>query len=160
MATMAAVVTPTSTQVVQSSPPIIQIIPFISKTSAFLVATSSRLTRVLLAFTSWASYPTFVLVKAPLPAIHYILSPIIVFGQIVIGVFFVIPYNAVVDIFVALQPFYVLCGVACICGAVVGLSGRLIAVVVSALVMGPGKVEGGPSAEASFDDKRKKRVGT
>jgi len=81
------------------------------------------------------------LAKAPLPFILYIMSPVIVFGQIVAGVFFVIPYHAVVDFFVAVQPFYVFCGVACISGALIGLGGRVFAGVVSAVIVGHEEVE-------------------
>lgn len=155
---MSAVVTPTTTQIAQTLPPIAQIIPFISKTSAFLVATASYLIHALLVFASWVSYPMHIVATAPLPAILYIVSPISTFGQILFSVFFLIPYNATVDIFVALQPVYVFCGVACITGAVIALGGRLFAVVVSTAIMGPAEVNGGPSTRTSFDKPKKRTV--
>ena len=96
--------------------------------------------------------------RAPLPFILCILSPIIVFGQIVFGGLFLFPYNAIVDTFVTLQPFYVFCRVACISGAVIGLGGKLIAGVVGAAIMDHGRVGDRTSGQASLQGKAKRRV--
>jgi len=153
-----AVISPTTTQIIENTPPITQIIPFLSKTASFLVSIASQINFVLVFLTSWLSYPIFLLAKAPLPFILYIMSPVIVFGQIVAGVFFVIPYHAVVDFFVAVQPFYVFCGVACISGALIGLGGRVFAGVVSAVIVGHEEVESRSIEQSSLDEKLKNRV--
>lgn len=74
-----------------------------------------------------------------------------------LGLFFVIPYHAVVDVFVALQPFYVFCGVACITGAVIGLGGRFFAGMASAIILGPDAVEGAVDGQRDADQKPRKR---
>ena len=153
-----AVIGPTAAQAIENAPPITQIVPFLSKTASFLVATSSQLSFALVFLTSWLSYAIFLLAKAPLPLILYILSPFIVFGQIVVGVFFVIPYHAVVDFFVAVQPFYVFCGVACISGVLIGLCGRVFAGAVSAVIVGHEKMESISIEQSSLDEKPKKRM--
>jgi hypothetical protein len=155
---MSAIVTPTSAQIAQNSPPITQLIPLISKTWTFLVAAASYLIHAFIFLASWISYPMLVIVKAPLPFILYILSPVIVFGQILFGGLFIFPYNAIVEFFVELQPFYVFCGVACISGAVIGMGGRLVAESISAAIMENGRVGDRTSAQASLEGKSRKRT--
>jgi hypothetical protein len=138
---LSSVVSPTTTQVIENTPPIAQIIPFVSKAASLLVVTISYASSVVAFLFSFISYPTFLLANAPLQFVFYVLSPFVVFGQIILGVFFVTPYHVAVDFFVAVQPFYVFCGVACISGAVIGLSGRVIASVASSVIMGPEGVE-------------------
>ncbi|KAJ6517700.1 hypothetical protein DFH09DRAFT_1373013 [Mycena vulgaris] len=62
---------------------------------------------------------------SPFPLLLYILAPIIVFVQILLDVAVYSPYRAVVYMADAFHPAYVFLGVACIVGALVGLSGRL-----------------------------------
>lgn len=154
---MSSIATPTATQVVQS-PPIAQLVVLASKTSTILVAGVSYLIHAFVILTSWISYPMLIIVTAPLPFILYVLSPILVFGQIVLGGLFILPYNAIVDLFVALQPFYVFCGVACISGAIVGIGGRLIAGVVSSVIIEQGRVDNTASMQPLSEGKLKKRI--
>lgn len=73
------------------------------------------------------------------------------------GVFFLVPYNALTSFFVAIQPVYVFCGVACITGIVIGLGGRGVAGALNTVVMGPD--DGGfeePSSIKALDEKPKK----
>ena len=74
-----------------------------------------------------------------------------------LGVFFVAPYHVAVDFFVAVQPLYVFCGVACISGAVIGLGGRVIASVASSVFMGPEGVEKESIRLAPLDEKPRRR---
>lgn len=136
-----SVIGPTATQIVQNSPPIANLLPILSKTATFLAALVSKTSHVALSIIVWAAYPLLVLAKTPLPLIRYILSPVIVFGQIILGLFFIVPYHIIVDFFVAVQPFYVFCGVACITGAVVGLGGRFLAGLFNVIIDGPGQTE-------------------
>ena len=146
-------VSPTATQVIENTPPISQIIPFVSKAASLLVVTISYTSSVVAFLFSFISHPTLLLVNAPLQFIFYILSPFIVFGQIVLGVFFVTPYHVAVDFFVAMQPIYVYYGVACISGAVIGLGARVIASMASSVIMGPEGVEKKSIELAPLDEK-------
>lgn len=150
------VISPTTTQVVERSAPISEILPLLSKIVSFSLGFVSATTRFLVSIISWVSYPIFLLLKAPIPLLLYVLSPFIAFGQIVLGLFFVVPYNAVVDVFLAVQPFYVFCGVACITGALVGIGGRYFAAAVSTVILGPEAIEG--LKVDALDEKRKKRI--
>lgn len=153
-----AVVGPTTTQSIESTPPITQILPFISRTVSIAVAIASKVNFALVVLTSWLSYPAFLLAKAPIVLILYVLSPFIIFGQIVLGVFVTTPYQYLVDFFVTMQPLYVFCGVACISGAIVGLGGRFIAGALTAAVMGPEQEERRWLEQASWGERPKKRV--
>ncbi|KAJ7739473.1 hypothetical protein DFH07DRAFT_840249 [Mycena maculata] len=66
-----------------------------------------------------------IVILSPFPVLLYIAAPIIVFCQISLEVLVYSPYRAIVYISDAFYPAYVFLGVACIAGALVGLSGRL-----------------------------------
>lgn len=148
----------TTTQVVQNKPPIANLLPILLKTATFVAAFLSKSSHVARSIVAWAAYPLLVLMKAQLPLILYILSPIIVFGQIILGLFFVIPYHILVDFFVAVQPFYVFCGIACITGAVVGLGGRFLAAMFNVIIEGPGETEKPADDEVPLDEKPKQQI--
>lgn len=71
---------------------------------------------------------------SPLPIILYLIAPLVVFIDIVVTLFIRTPYRTVTYLLEDLFPIYVLCGVACITGVVVGLAARGISsVIVNAL---------------------------
>lgn len=160
MSTTAPIVaTSTVTQLAQDAPPLARILPYLLAAPSFIWAIISKVTYGVVTLTSYASAPVIHLAKIPLPAILYILSPLIVFCQIIVGVFFLVPYNAIVGFFVAIQPVYVFCGVACITGAVIGLGGRGVAGVLSAIVLGPDYMDSdAPPPVEALDEKPKKWV--
>jgi len=153
------VISPATTQLIENTPPIHQIISFLSKFASLLVSAASYLKSAVVFLFSSVSYSTSLLANPPLKIILYILSPFIVFGQIVLGVLFVNPYHAIVDFFLAVQPFYVFCGVACISGAVIGLCGRRIAAAISVAIMGREGVGNETIEPALLGEKLRKRRG-
>jgi len=150
--------TPTAT-IVQSSPPISNVFPIVTAIAKFLYSFTFKTTNVARRLISLAIYPAIVCARAPLPLLQYLLSPLFVFVQLVLGLFFVIPYQAFVSFFDAVQPIYIFCGVACITGALVGLGGRLAASFLNAIIEGPGDVqEGATEGFDSLEEKRKAKT--
>lgn len=150
---------PTATQVVQTSPPIANLLPIVSTITQLLYSFTSKVSHVALYILSLSLYPLLALVKALLPPLRYILSPLIVFCQILLGLFFVVPYEAVVKFFVVIQPVYVFCGVACITGAVIGLGGRFVASFFNVLIEGPGDQQEGKGEQVgSLEEKEKAKM--
>ena len=60
----------------------------------------------------------------PVPILLYLFAPVIVFSELVVAIFFVAPYKSVLYLLDAFYPLYVLTGVACITGGVLGIAGR------------------------------------
>lgn len=60
----------------------------------------------------------------PVPILLYLFSPVVVFSQLVVTTFFFAPYESFLYLLDALYPIYVLTGVACITGGVLGIAGR------------------------------------
>ena len=60
----------------------------------------------------------------PVPILLYLFAPVIVFSGLVVTIFFSAPYKIILYLLDALYPLYVLTGVACITGGVLGIAGR------------------------------------
>ena len=60
----------------------------------------------------------------PVPILLYLFAPVVVFSNIVLTIFFFAPYKSILYLLDALYPLYVLAGVACITGGVLGIAGR------------------------------------
>ena len=60
----------------------------------------------------------------PVPILLYLFAPVIVFSELVVTIFFFAPYKSILYLLNALYPLYVLAGVACITGGVLGITGR------------------------------------
>jgi hypothetical protein len=151
---LSTVVSPTTTQLIENPPPIEQLIPFLSKSASLLASAASHLSSALVFLSSILSYSIILLASAPLQIILYVISPVLAFVQIVLGVLLVNPYHAIVNFFLVVQPFYVFCGVACISGTVIGLGGRRVARALTSALMGP---EHETVELASFDKKPNRR---
>jgi hypothetical protein len=152
---LSTVVGPTTTQVIDNIPPIKQLIPFLLKFTSLLASAASQLSSALVPLSSLLFYSIILLANTSLKIILYVISPILAFVQIVLGVLLVDPYHAIVNFFLAVQPFYVFCGVACITGTVIGLGGRRAARALTSAIMGP---EHETIEQASFDEKPNRRV--
>ena len=63
---------------------------------------------------------------SPFPIILYVIAPLTVFLDLVVAIFIRAPYNGVLYLLDALFPLYVFCGVACITGGLLGLTGRIL----------------------------------
>ena len=60
----------------------------------------------------------------PVPILLYLFAPVVVFSHIVVTTFFFAPYKSIIYLLDAFYPLYVLAGVACITGGVLGIAGR------------------------------------
>jgi hypothetical protein len=60
----------------------------------------------------------------PIPILLYLFAPVVVFSELVVTVFLFAPYRIILYLLDALYPLYVLAGVACIAGGVLGIAGR------------------------------------
>lgn len=72
---------------------------------------------------------------APISIILYVFAPFIVLFQIILGLVIFTPYRALLYLADAVYPIYVLCGIACILGVLLGVSGRHLAKWVTIAVM-------------------------
>ena len=59
-----------------------------------------------------------------MPILLYLFAPLIVFCQLVATIFLFAPYKSILYLLDAFYPLYVLAGVACITGGLLGIGGR------------------------------------
>jgi hypothetical protein len=111
-------------QIAEEMSPISRILPYIS--SAF---SASKY-----AFKLTASLFKSLLRLSPLPIVLYVIAPVTVFLDLIVAVFIRAPYNGVIYLLDALFPLYVFCGVACITGGLLGLTGRILCRIVINLI--------------------------
>ena len=114
-----------ATQAARTTPPALQqLLPYVISGGSALFSAISTVFRSLIHLLS-ASFRS-ILIFSPLPVVLYLLAPAFVFLQIVADICVVLPYRIAVAFLDVFYPVYVFLGVACITGALVGLSGRLI----------------------------------
>jgi hypothetical protein len=77
-------------------------------------------------------YPFLAIIPIPV----YLLSPIIITSKILLDLFVVLPYRAVVYFSQALYPVYAFLGVACLSGAIIGFGGRQLVSLVGWGILG------------------------
>jgi hypothetical protein len=102
---------PGAQYITKADPPIAQLVPYITTASSWLINSITSFFRPTLLF--W-----------PVPILLYFFAPVIVFFELVVTVFFYGPYKTILYLLDALYPLYVLGGVACITGVVLGFAGR------------------------------------
>jgi hypothetical protein len=117
-----------------SEAPISQLLPLISKSASFFLASIPAIASGLVAFLSKLSY--LILLVFPLSIILYAISPFVVFSQVAFDILVVTPYTVALYVLDALYPIYVFLGVACITGVLVGFGGRTLAVFLTTVVLG------------------------
>ncbi|KDR78114.1 hypothetical protein GALMADRAFT_266647 [Galerina marginata CBS 339.88] len=103
-------------QASESTTPLAQLVPYLKVASSgfhYLFDLITSLIRPLL-------------LLSPLPILLYVFAPLIVFADILTSIFIRSPYRAIVYLLDALFPLYVFCGVACITGAILGLTARIL----------------------------------
>ncbi|PPQ70004.1 hypothetical protein CVT24_003779 [Panaeolus cyanescens] len=105
-------------------PPVLEDPTPLSKALPYLVSFLTLLQHVALSI--WSILQWILIFLSPLPALVYLMSPLIFFLDLCVAIFLTSPYRALMYILEAVQPLYVLCGVACITGGIMGLSGRWI----------------------------------
>ncbi|KAJ6607176.1 hypothetical protein B0H10DRAFT_2073028 [Mycena sp. CBHHK59/15] len=109
-------------------PALARALPYIQSGSLALLSLSLTLTRaafgVLTFIAKIIAHPIVFL--SPLPALLYILAPLIVFVNLFLDVAVYTPYRVITYLSDAFYPLYVFLGVACIAGALVGLGGRFL----------------------------------
>jgi hypothetical protein len=128
-------INPTSTQAVTPQALLNQLSPYISQTASVLLTAITFLTHALGFLISKISYPIFLL--SPLPIILYLLSPAIVFAEVVLDMLVATSYHISLYLLDAFYPVYVLCGVACIVGALLGIGGRMTTTMLVDMAVGP-----------------------
>jgi len=126
---------PTSTQVVTPQALLNQLSPYISQTASVLLTAITFLTHALGYLISKISYPIFLL--SPLPIILYLLSPAIVFAEVILDILVSTPYHISLYLLDAFYPVYVPWGVACIVGALLGIGGRTTTTMLVDMAVGP-----------------------
>ncbi|TBU46803.1 hypothetical protein BD309DRAFT_568459 [Dichomitus squalens] len=104
---------------IAASPPIVDIIRFLSSASTASFGVISRTTLAVI-FTLLAP------ISLLLTPISYLLSPVFVLVQVLLDVFVFAPYAVTAAIARNVYPIYVLVGVAVICALVVGFTARII----------------------------------
>ncbi|KAJ7441487.1 hypothetical protein B0H11DRAFT_503388 [Mycena galericulata] len=109
------------------SPALVRALPYLASGISIIFSSVLALFRATLAVLSFIAkviaHPIVFL--SPFPVLLYIATPLIVFVQILLEVVVYSPYRAVLFVSNVFYPAYVFVGVACITGAVLGLSGRL-----------------------------------
>jgi hypothetical protein len=77
-------------------------------------------------------YPFLAIIPIPI----YLLSPLIITSKILLDLFVVLPYRAVVYVSQALYPIYAFLGVACLSGVIIGFGGRQLVSLVGWGILG------------------------
>jgi polyferredoxin len=107
-----------------TSPGLQQLLPYVISGGSVLFSGILLVFRSLIHLVSASSRS--ILIFSPLPVALYLLAPAFVFLQVTTDLFMVLPYRIVLAFLDVVFPLYVFCGVACITGALVGFSGRLL----------------------------------
>jgi hypothetical protein len=82
-------------------------------------------------------YPFLAIIPIPI----YLLSPVTITSKILLDLFVVLPYRAVVYVAQALYPVYAFLGVACLLGAIIGFGGRQLVSLVGWGILGLGDTQ-------------------
>jgi hypothetical protein len=83
-------------------------------------------------------YPILAIIPIPI----YLLSPAIITSKLLLDLFVILPYRAVVYASQALYPLYAFLGVACLSGAIIGFGGRQIVSLVGWGILGDAQSTG------------------
>jgi len=119
-------------QVSTDTPPILQLLPFLSASLSTLSSVLSYIFWVALSAVAYLITPLTLLASA----LAYIFAPPILLLRALVDILVITPYHVTVYIFQALYPVYVFVGVACIIGAVIGLLARTLANMAGKALMG------------------------
>ncbi|KAJ7113389.1 hypothetical protein C8R44DRAFT_710600 [Mycena epipterygia] len=118
------------------SPALARALPYAKSAVSLTISSFSAIFRTIFAALAFlakiAAHPIVFL--SPFPLLLYILAPVIVFIHLFLDIAVYTPYRAILYVSDAFYPAYVFLGVACITGALVGLSGRLAVLAILYLV--------------------------
>ncbi|KAJ7478972.1 hypothetical protein FB451DRAFT_1240277 [Mycena latifolia] len=110
-----------------NSPALARALPYVKSGASVIISSSLAISRASFAALAFiakvVAHPLVFL--SPFPFLLYILAPVIVFVQLFLDVTVYTPYRFIVYLSDAFYPAYIFLGVACITGALMGLSGRL-----------------------------------
>ncbi|KAJ7775368.1 hypothetical protein B0H16DRAFT_42886 [Mycena metata] len=112
----------TIAQTAANPPALARALPYAQSIASFTFSSLVSLSRAIL---SALAFVVLRIVAHPFPLLLYILAPGLVFVHIFLDVFVYFPYRAILYVADAIYPVYVFLGVACVAGALIGLSGRL-----------------------------------
>ncbi|KAJ7658438.1 hypothetical protein B0H17DRAFT_1011664 [Mycena rosella] len=109
------------------TPALIRALPYVQSGATLIFSASqaalrTTFTAVLFLLKLLANPITFL---SPFPILLYILAPLVVFVQLLLEIAVYAPTRTIAYAVDAIYPAYVFLGVACITGALIGLSGRL-----------------------------------
>jgi hypothetical protein len=117
------------------TPPITQILPILSQSVSYIISTGIFISNTLISVVSFLSYP--ILALSPLPLVLYAISPVVVLSQIILDALVFTPYRLATIFLGIIYPIYVLVGVACLTGAMLGISGRGVVGMLNAVMDPP-----------------------
>ncbi|KAG7443598.1 uncharacterized protein BT62DRAFT_1008956 [Guyanagaster necrorhizus] len=113
---------------VPSNAPLLDVLlPLLPLFSQYLALLSGAITTSIRAVQwalSKASYPVILL--SPFPVFIYVFAPLIVFTQVALDIVVFTPARTILSLLELVYPLYVLMGIACITGLLVGGIGRLL----------------------------------
>lgn len=116
----------------QTSPPISSVLPLVSSAFSTSLSALSHVVRLFNIIFLSLLYPILAIIPIPI----YLLSPLIITSKILLDLFVIVPYRAVVYISQALYPMYAFIGVACLSGAIIGFGGRQLVSLVGWGILG------------------------
>lgn len=122
----------TATTAAGDTPPITQILPILSQSVSYVLSAGVFISTTLVSVFSVLSYP--ILALSPLPLVLYAISPAVVLGQIILDALVFTPYRLATIFLGVIYPIYVLVGVACLTGAMLGIGGRGVVALLDAVV--------------------------
>jgi hypothetical protein len=79
-----------------------------------------------------------ILILSSIPIILYALAPVLVFLQLAFSVLMLLPYHTFLYLVDVLYPLYVFVGVSCIAGALICLSRRILAAILTMVILDTG----------------------
>ncbi|KAJ7023148.1 hypothetical protein C8F04DRAFT_1401852 [Mycena alexandri] len=121
-------------QTAANPPALARALPYAQSIVYFTFSSVVSLSRAIF---SALAFVILQIIAHPFPLLLYILAPVLVFVQIFLDVFVYFPYHAIVYLADAFYPVYVLLGVACVTGTLIGLSGRIAVLGATHVLLAP-----------------------
>ncbi len=129
-------VTPPQAQT--SPPPISSLLPLLSSAFSAGLSALSHVAWLLKIIFFSLLYPFLAIIPIPI----YLLSPVIITSKILLDLFVVLPYHAVVYVSQAFYPIYAFIGVACLSGVIIGFGARQLVSLVGWGILGDSQSTG------------------
>ncbi|KAJ7056002.1 hypothetical protein C8F01DRAFT_1373024 [Mycena amicta] len=118
--------TPTPATATPTAAGLARAVPYAKATATFTVSLFSLLLQGIYTVLAFTAHPIMIIVLSPAPLFLYLLAPLFIVIQLALDTLVYTPLRLVSYLADALYPVYVLVGVACITGGILGLSGRVL----------------------------------